>query len=163
MGFKFVVLWTDAALWLLYASLAFYVLRVLRSQPLRATWSKVVRDAAPLCSLLVLGVFLAITALDSVHFRRALPPAVGQADDRVFYESRAESLLDLALARQLAMRESSYSEPLAYLAVSYTHLTLPTKTIVRTIAKSWPPIASMTKAPRPVSYTHLTLPTKRIV
>jgi peptide/nickel transport system permease protein len=116
MSFKFVLLWTDAALWLMYASLAAYVVRVLRSKPLRATWSKVVRDAAPLCSMLVLGVFLAITALDSVHFRRALPPAAGQGDGRVFYESRAESLLDLALARQIAMRESSYSEPLAYLA-----------------------------------------------
>jgi peptide/nickel transport system permease protein len=116
MGFKFVLLWTDAALWLMYAALAAYGVRVMRSAPLRATWSKVVRDAAPLCSMLVLGAFLAVTALDSVHFRRALPAAAGQGEGRVFYESRAESLLDLVLARQLAMRESSYSEPLAYRA-----------------------------------------------
>jgi peptide/nickel transport system permease protein len=34
----------------------------------------------------------------------------------VFYDSRTESLLDAVFSRQLAMRESSYSAPLAYVA-----------------------------------------------
>ena len=101
MGFKFVLLWTDVALWLLFAALVGYVLHVRRSAPLRATWLKVLRDPAALCSALVLVLFLAVTALDSVHFRRALPAAPGQAAGQVFYDNRAESLLDLALARQL--------------------------------------------------------------
>ncbi|MFY9510658.1 MAG: ABC transporter permease, partial [Rubrivivax sp.] len=116
MGFKFVLLWTDAALWLLFAALAGYVLHVRRSAPLRATWTKVLRDPAALCAALVLLLFLAVTALDSLHFRRQLPAAPGQAAGQVFYDSRAESVLDLVLARQIGMRESSYSSPLAYLA-----------------------------------------------
>jgi peptide/nickel transport system permease protein len=118
MGFKFVLLWTDAALWLLFAALAGYAWRVSRSPQLRATWLKVLRDPAALCSALVLLVFLGVTALDSVHFRRALAPSAAQAPGQVFYDSRAESLLDGLLARQIAMRESSYSSPLAAIGFS---------------------------------------------
>jgi peptide/nickel transport system permease protein len=118
MGFKFVLLWTDAALWALFAALAFYAWRVSRQEHLRATWTKVLRDPAALCSAMVLLLFLGVTALDSVHFRRVLPPGPGQAADKVFYDTRAESLLDLALARQIRMRESTYSPPLGYEALT---------------------------------------------
>jgi peptide/nickel transport system permease protein len=118
MSFKFVFLWTDVALWAPFAALIGYTVRVLRTPTQRAIWTKVMRDPSALCASFVLLLFLGVTALDSVHFRRALPPSPGQADGRVFYDSRAESLLDVVLARQLAMRESSYSAPLAYLAYS---------------------------------------------
>jgi peptide/nickel transport system permease protein len=36
----------------------------------------------------------------------------------VFYDTRTESLLDLLLARQIAMRETTYSAPLAYVAIT---------------------------------------------
>ena len=100
MGFKFVVLWTDVALWVLFAALLGYVWRVSRHDTLRATWRRVLRDAPALCSLLVLVGFIAITALDSVHFRRVLAAAVGQPAGTTFYDTRTESLLDLVLARQ---------------------------------------------------------------
>jgi peptide/nickel transport system permease protein len=122
MAPKFVLLWTDAALWAMFAALLAYAVRVSRSPQLRAVWSKVARDPAALCAGLVLLLFMVVTALDSVHFRRALSPTTGSTvpggppNGTVYYDSRAESLLDLVLARQLAMRETSYSEPLAYLA-----------------------------------------------
>lgn len=118
MNFKFVVLWTDAALWALAAAAAAYVWHAARSPQLRATWHKVMRDPAALSAAVVLGVFLLVTALDSVHFRRALPPAPGQGAGSVFYDTRTESLLDLLLARQNAMRETSYSAPLATRALA---------------------------------------------
>ena len=118
MGFKFVVLWTDIALALLLASMLAYGVRVARQAALRATWTRVLRDPPAACSALVLLVFLAIALLDSVHFRRALPPTAGQAAGQQFHAARVESLLDLALARQHAMRESSYSAPLAWQALS---------------------------------------------
>jgi peptide/nickel transport system permease protein len=117
MGFKFVLLWTDAALWALFASLIGYVWHVARNTPLAVNWMKVLRDPAALCSALVLLLFLAVTALDSVHFRRALPASGAGAAGTVFYDSRTESLLDLVLARQIAMRETSYSAPLATAAL----------------------------------------------
>ena len=116
MQFKFVLLWTDAALWLLFIALVGYGIRVARAPHLRATWAKALRDPAAMCSALVLLAFLVVAALDSVHFRRALPPSAGQAAGTVFYDTRAESLLDAVLSRQIQMRESSYSAPLAYVA-----------------------------------------------
>jgi peptide/nickel transport system permease protein len=123
MGFTFVILWTDVALWTMFAALLAYGFRVSRHPHLRATWTKVLRDPAALCSGLVLLLFVGVTALDSVHFRRALPAAAGLASGKVFYDSRTESLLDVALSRQLAMRESSYSAPLAYQAITKQTIT----------------------------------------
>ena len=41
---------------------------------LRDTWGKVFADAPSLCAALVIALFLIVTLLDSVHYRRALPP-----------------------------------------------------------------------------------------
>lgn len=111
---KFVLLWTDAVLFLMLAALAWYVWRMRFNANLRASWYKVVRDPAALSASVVLSLFAAVTLLDSVHFRRALPPAPGAAAGApTFYATTTESLLDLLLARQYAMRETGYSEPLA--------------------------------------------------
>lgn len=113
---KFVLLWTDAVLYLMLAGLAWYLWRIAVNRNLRATWKKVLRDPAALCAGLVLALFALVTLADSVHFRRALPPVAGApANTPVFYATATESLLDALLARQFAMREQGYSEPLAYL------------------------------------------------
>jgi peptide/nickel transport system permease protein len=54
MGFKLVVLWTDAALWLLVAALVAYIVHVRRDANLRATWQKVMRDHAAVSAGVVL-------------------------------------------------------------------------------------------------------------
>jgi peptide/nickel transport system permease protein len=118
MGFKFVVLWTDVALWALFAAMLGYGIRVARHDALRVTWRRVFRDAPAVCSALVMLLFIAVTVLDSVHFRRALQSSAAQAAGQVFYDTRTESLLDLALARQLAMRETTYSAPLGWRAIT---------------------------------------------
>lgn len=65
MGFKFVLLWTDAALWLLMLALVGYAIRVARQEHLRVTWEKVLRDPAALCSAVVLVLFLGVNG--AVH------------------------------------------------------------------------------------------------
>eukprot|EP01136_Pigoraptor_vietnamica_P017320 Opistho-1_new@62314 len=119
MDFKLVFLWTDIALWGLMAVLGLYVLRIRSQATLRATWARVLRDPVALSASVVMGLFLALTLLDSVHYRLALP---ANADGTVFYESRTNSLLDKLLARQIAMRETSYSEPLSYQAFNKENL-----------------------------------------
>ena len=111
---KFVLLWSDVVVLLSVLLLAVYVLRVRRSVNLRATWRKVMRDSAALCSAVVLLLFFAVAVFDSLHFRRALAdaPSAG-AQQRQAYSTRTESLLDVLLARQLEGRETSYSAPLA--------------------------------------------------
>ncbi|KQW42405.1 MULTISPECIES: ABC transporter permease [unclassified Roseateles] len=106
---KLVLLWTDLALWLMVAAIAAYALRVRRQPHLRATWERVLRDPIAASAGVVMAAFLLVTMIDSVHLRRALPVAAGEA---AVYDTRTLSTLDLLLERQIGMREVSYSLPL---------------------------------------------------
>ena len=111
---KIVFLWTDLVLWAMVLALAVYGWRIARSPNLRATWMKVLRDPIGLCAGIVLAVFAMVTLADSLHFRRALPPAAGSPGNApIYYATSTESVLDLLLARPIQMRESNYSAPLA--------------------------------------------------
>ncbi len=112
---KFVLLWTDAAVWLLLLVLVAYAVSVVRSPELAAKWGRVFRNAPALASSLILIICLGVTLLDSVHYRSLLPAAAGVKDAATAYDSRTRSLLDLMLADLLASRESTYSRPLSYL------------------------------------------------
>lgn len=105
---KFVLLWTDLALWLMVAAVVAYALRVRGQAHLRATWRRVLRDPVAASAGVVIALFLGVTLVDSVHLRRALPTTDGSA----IYDTRTLSALDLLLERQTAMREVSYSVPL---------------------------------------------------
>ena len=112
---KIVILWTDAAIWLLLAAMAGYLWLVLRRPQLKANWRKVFHDGPALASSIVLLLALGVTLLDSVHYRPQLPPQPGATGNTApAYESRTKSLLDAAMADLLAAREATYSRPLAY-------------------------------------------------
>jgi peptide/nickel transport system permease protein len=128
MGFKFVFLWTDIALYALFAVLVFYVWRVVRQPALQATWKKVMHDPAALSAGVVLAIFALITALDSVHYRRALESTAGSTT--VYYDTRTVSLLDALLSRQIEMREVTYSRPLSYEGINKESITV-NGTVVR--------------------------------
>ena len=130
MGFKFVFLWTDVALYALFVALVIYVWRVIQQPALQANWKKVLHDPAALSAGLLLLIFTSITALDSVHFRSALKPTAGaSATTPIYYDTRTESLLDRVLARQMAMREITYSAPMAYLGITKESLEVDGKTV----------------------------------
>ena len=114
MPIKIVLLWTDWVLWGGLVAALLYGRHVLRQPQLRSQWRRVWRDPAALASAVLLTALLGVTLVDSLHFRRALPPVPGQPADRVFYAARTESLLDVLLARPLAGREATYSAPLAW-------------------------------------------------
>jgi peptide/nickel transport system permease protein len=116
---KFVLLWTDAAVWLLLIALVIYVLHVRRTPTLAANWRKVFGDAPALASSVVLMACLLVTLADSVHYRLPLPAAENAAADAAqAYDTRTRSLLDGALLRLVEGRETTYSRPLDY--VSFT-------------------------------------------
>lgn len=106
---KPVLLWTDLALWLMAAVVVLYALRVRSQAHQRATWQRVLRDPVAASAGVVMALFLLVTLVDSLHLRRALPAA----DGSMVYDTRTLSALDLLLERQIAMREVSYSVPLA--------------------------------------------------
>ena len=111
---KFVLLWTDAAIWLLLLMLFAYAVVVLRSPGLTASWRKVFHDAAALASSVVLALCLLITLLDSIHYRPLLPPAEGANTSGPAYDVRTRSVLDAMLSPLIDSREATYSRPLAY-------------------------------------------------
>jgi peptide/nickel transport system permease protein len=116
---KFVLLWTDAAVWLLLIALVIYVLHVRRTPTLAANWRKVFGDAPALASAVVLVACLLVTLADSVHYRLPLPAAAEAAADAAqAYDTRTRSLLDGLLQRLVQGRETTYSRPLDY--VSFT-------------------------------------------
>lgn len=109
MAWRPVLLWSDAVVLLLVALLVVQVWRVRADPARRRDWLRVFRQPAPLCSAIVLAVFLLMAVADSLHFRRALPDAGGAHA----YAAQVESVLDLALQPLVAGREVSYSAPLA--------------------------------------------------
>ena len=112
---KFVFLWTDFVLWLVVLGAVVYAARVRRNRHLLATWRHVARDASAMSAAVVLGVFIIIALLDSVHFRPRLPAAQGTAADApVAYATRTLSVLDTLLVHAIDAREKTYSVPLAW-------------------------------------------------
>lgn len=110
---KFVLLWTDATIWLLVAALLIYGVTVVRKPALSANWRKVFRDPAALASSLILLLCLGITLVDSIHYRPLLPPAPGVTNAAPAYDARTRSLLDAMMWDLVQSRESTYSHPLA--------------------------------------------------
>jgi len=117
---KLVILWTDAALFLIVAGVAWYAWRALRSPTLRATWAQVGRSTPAMCAAVVFSAFAWVALLDSLHYRPRLPPAAHrtQAPDATrtlpAYAPTVKSVLDAILeSGALAQPEKTYSAPLA--------------------------------------------------
>ncbi len=117
---KFVLLWTDAAIWLLALAVVVYAITVVRRPELARNWAKVFRNGPALASSIVLLVCLVITLADSVHYRPLLPAvsadSTGVASQNLAYDSRTRSVLDALLGDLVATREATYSRPLSYLS-----------------------------------------------
>jgi peptide/nickel transport system permease protein len=103
---KFVFLWTDIFVWLIFFATLYYASVVGRSPNLRASWKRVFAAPAPMSAALFLCVFIVVGLADSVHFRERV--------DAHNFSSEPRSVLDLIMVTQRESREKSYSEPLAY-------------------------------------------------
>ena len=108
---KFVFLYTDVVMWLLFAAIVLYVRRVLHDPLSKQKWRKVLADRTALAAAAVLSVFFVVALTDSVHFRRALPPQENAAVQA--WETKTISLLDVLIGEKIAGRERSYSAPFA--------------------------------------------------
>lgn len=109
---KIVFLWTDIFVFSLLLVLLLYAFRVAHSPALRATWASVSRSSSAMCAAVVLGAFVLVGLLDSMHYRPQLPAKPGSST--VVYAQSLRSVLDdvLALTR-LDKPEKTYSAPLA--------------------------------------------------
>ena len=105
-----VILVTDVLVWLLVAAATGYALYCRRHAHLAGPWSRVFRSPAAMACVVVLGAYVALGLLDSLHFRPALER---KADAPDAYASEVLSVLDLGLAHLRGRSEKTYSAPLA--------------------------------------------------
>jgi len=111
---KIVFLWTDVALFLLLLGVAVYAWHARRTPNLRATWARVARDTPAMCAAVVLGAFVLIGVLDSMHYRPLLESVeVNGGKGARAYSPVTRSVLDALLEKPMAGREKTYSAPLA--------------------------------------------------
>ncbi|MBT0961441.1 ABC transporter permease [Denitromonas iodatirespirans] len=110
-GFQPVVLWTDACFFALFVAGIIGGVHAYRSPHLRRSWRRVGERPVGMAALVILVAFLVIGVLDSLHFRAALPPAVGQTE--AIYATEVNSVLDMLMQRQRSNVERTYSAPLA--------------------------------------------------
>lgn len=109
---KLIFLWTDLFVWLMVLMSLIYVWRVRLSPALKVAWRSVFYTPSAVASAVVLGFFICIGIIDSVHYRPQLPAIEGQTQIR--YAPVARSVLDDILdVAQLSKKERSYSSPLA--------------------------------------------------
>ncbi len=108
---KFVFLWTDIFLWLVIAMAAIYVSRVARNPNARRTWRRVFVAPTPMSASIVVGVFIVVAMLDSIHFRPRIDatPTPGAKPAPAVYSGETLSLLDAMLAPLRESREKTYS------------------------------------------------------
>lgn len=106
-----VVLWTDALIYLLLGLGIAFGLYAARHEHLRAPWRRVVRSRVGLATLAILGVYVAIGLLDSVHFRLRLADPSPQAERR--FSPEVTSVLDILLTSLRTRTEKTYSAPFA--------------------------------------------------
>jgi peptide/nickel transport system permease protein len=109
MSLSLVVLWTDALIYLLLVLSLGFGIYASRHEHLRAPWRRVLRSRLAMASLVVLGLYVGIGLLDTVHFRTHAATGTSQGPPT----GQILSLLDLALSGLRERGEKTYSAPLA--------------------------------------------------
>ena len=108
-----VFLITDIFVYAILLFVLWYIWHLRSDRNLRANWRLAMKRPVAMVSSMVLGFFLLVAFTDSIHYRKVLPSAPGQA---IQYSSEANSVLDEILQPLATARERSYSEPLSAVA-----------------------------------------------
>lgn len=116
VGVKGERFWTDDLIFILVASLLILISYIRNKEHLLAPWRKVLRRKLALISLIVIGIYVSLGLLDSIHFRKPLP-VTGQTQ-QVNYSAEVLSLLDELVAPLRAHAEETYSAPFALYSYS---------------------------------------------
>jgi peptide/nickel transport system permease protein len=129
MPFRYVLLWTDALVWLLVACAVVFAWYVAQHEHLRAPWRKVAHSRYGMSALVVLCAFVAIGLLDSIHYQERL--GTRQADGTANYSAEVLSLFDVLAGRLREKPERTYSAPLAAYGFAKENVTRPDGTLAR--------------------------------
>lgn len=112
---KFVLLYTDALLYLLLSITLFYVFYARRHAHLTAPWKRLATDSVAMGSIAILLIYAMIGLADSIHFREKQDSANNEQNrqSETIYSTEVKSLLDVWLSKLQSMDEKTYSAPLA--------------------------------------------------
>jgi peptide/nickel transport system permease protein len=115
-----VFFWTDVLIFLLVVMVLLFVFYARGREHLRTPWREVARSGVAMGSLVVLGFYVTIGLLDSVHFRLELNH--DQDDGQVQYANEILSVFDWLVTPLRVREEKTYSAPFA--AYLYTKETV---------------------------------------
>ncbi len=113
LGIKPVLLWSDALVFLLVIVLITFFYRLRNDPQSRDRWGQVFSSRLGMITFTVIMVYVGIALLDSLHFRRALPPPEGMQSSEVFFDNKVTSVLDVMLDGMGDRFERTYSAPFA--------------------------------------------------
>jgi peptide/nickel transport system permease protein len=124
-----VFLITDVLIFLLVLLAVGFGVYAARHEHLRAPWRRVVRSRVGVAALVVLGFYVVIGLLDTVHFHPKLEPQ--DAGAATAYSPEVLSLLDLWLTDLRERQEKTYSAPFAAHLYAKESIQLPDGRTVR--------------------------------
>jgi len=124
-----VVLITDALIFLLLALGVGFGLYAARHAHLREPWGRVARSRIGAAALVVLGFYIVVGLLDSLHFHPRLEEKGPQGE--ALYSPQVLSVLDLVLTPLRERQEKTYSAPFATHLFAKETIDLPDGTVVR--------------------------------
>ena len=110
MDIQPVILWTDGLIFALLAGVLALGWSIRHQEHLRAPWAAVGRRPMAMGAALVLGVFVAIGLLDSLHYREKLADSPA---DKPQYSVEVLSVFDALVGDLRTRNEKTYSAPLA--------------------------------------------------
>ncbi len=110
INFMPVILWTDALIFALLVAVLTLVWFIRRHEHLRAPWKHVAQRPMAMGAALVLGAFVVIGLLDSLHYRERLADSPADAPQ---YSVEVLSVFDALVSGLRTRQEKTYSAPLA--------------------------------------------------
>ena len=122
MGFQPVILATDALIYLLLGLALGFAWYARRHEHLVTPWRRVGRSRTAMGALVVIGFYVLIGLLDTLHFR--LPSGEGQ-NGELRYSTEVHSLFDVIAAPLRENSEKTYSAPFATHLYAKENIELP--------------------------------------
>lgn len=121
----FVILWTDALLFLLLFVAISFGWHVSQREHLRAPWREVGHSKVAMGTLVILAFYVLIGLLDSIHYHPQLPDSEEVSPEII-------SLFDDLVEPLRTKQEKTYSAPLAHVSFAKENIEQPDGSLVRT-------------------------------
>jgi len=108
---KPVLLWSDVLIFFLLIAVVYLIFGFKKSDRTLSNWRKVFESKVGMVTFVILFFYISLAVLDSLHFRKVLPPV--NDNPTIYYGTHVYSKLDLLLGEMGENIERTYSAPFA--------------------------------------------------